>query len=254
MSFTVILMDPDDMFLNPILLEELTNYNLKSNLDIIEYTVICYIEKQNSLRVIQKYYHYHGFLKNIIYQPELSNLFFHYPNLQNYSNLQCRVIWNKIIRRRVLLNSIYYIGEDYYRKFFITAEDTIINLICLHFAHNYSNINFPGYMYNIREISMTHGKSNKNKKILFYYNHLLYLKKIYNLFKDFKKDRNILIYELIEINKIILKLNKLSKKYKEEILQFYKDILEDKYASKSLKKYIKNSILNITRNNSFMIQ
>ena len=248
----IILMDPDDMLLNPILLELLYNYNLKYNLDIIEYTVICFIEKKNTLKIIEKYYHYHSFLKKIIYQPELSDLFFYYPNSKNYSHVQCRVIWNKIIRRKVLLNSIHYIGEDYYRKFFITAEDTIINLICLNFAQNYTNINMPGYMYNIREISMTHGKSNKNKRILFYYNHLLYLNKIYTFFKDFNKNRNFLINELLDINKFILKLNKLSKEYKQEILDFYKDILNDKYISKSFKQYyILNFITNITRNYSY---
>ena len=249
----IILMDPDDMLLNPILLELLHNYNLKYNLDIIEYTVLCFIEKKNSLKIIEKYYHYHNFLKKIIYQPELSELYFYYSNSNNYSHVQCRVIWNKIIRRRVLLNSIHYIGEDYYRKFFITAEDTIINLICLNFAQNYTNINLPGYMYNIREISMTHGKSNKNKRILFYYNHLLYLTKIYTFLKDFKKNRNFLIYELLNINKFLLKLNKLSKEYKKEILQFYEDILNDKYISKSFKQnYLNNFMTNITNNNSFL--
>ena len=82
----------------------------------------------------------------------------------------CRVIWNKIIRRKTLLKSIENIGKNYYKKFFVTAEDTIINIISFHFAQNYSNINLPGYMYNIREKSMTHGKKNIRKKIIFCYN------------------------------------------------------------------------------------
>ena len=84
---------------------------------------------------------------------------------------------------------------------FITAEDTMINLISLHFAQNYTNIYLPGYMYSIRKVSMTHGKKKKKKKILFYYYHLLYLKQLYIYIKDFNKDRNFLYYELIEINK-----------------------------------------------------
>ena len=70
---------------------------------------------------------------------------------------------NKIIKKNVLLHLLRYIGKDYYKQFFITAEDSIINLMCFLFAENYSNINIPGYMYYIREISMTHGKSNKKK-------------------------------------------------------------------------------------------
>jgi hypothetical protein len=86
------------------------------------------------------------------------------------SKVGCRVIWNKIIRRKTLLKSIEYIGKKYYKNFFVTAEDTIINLISLHFAQNYSNINFPGYMNNLRIKSMTHGVRKINNEILFCYN------------------------------------------------------------------------------------
>ena len=92
------------------------------------------------------------------------------------------------------MKSIEYIGKDYYKTFFITAEDTIINLISFHFAQNYSNNNFPGYMYNIREKSMTHGNRNKDNEILFCYNHLLYFRKFYAFIKNFNKKRNILFY------------------------------------------------------------
>ena len=201
----IILMDPDDIFLNPKLLEELYAYNLKYNLDIIEFTVICYIEKNNNYKIIKNYW----------------------------------VIWNKIIRRKVLLNAIFYIGIDYYKKYFITAEDILINLICLHFSQNYSNINLPGYLYNIRQISMTHGMSNIKKRKLFYYNHLLYLKKLYIYIKDFNKNRNFLYYEIIEINKLLIKLSKFSKLYENEIRKFYIEITKDKYVPERLKEDLK---------------
>ena len=41
-------MDPDDMLINPIL-EELFKYNLKYNLDLIEFTVISFFEKNINL-------------------------------------------------------------------------------------------------------------------------------------------------------------------------------------------------------------
>jgi glycosyltransferase involved in cell wall biosynthesis len=43
----IILMDPDDLLLNPNLLEFLYNYNLEYNLDIIEFTKLSYLEKKN---------------------------------------------------------------------------------------------------------------------------------------------------------------------------------------------------------------
>ena len=195
----ILLMDPDDMYLNPYLLENLYNYNVKYNLDIIEFNTICYLEENHNFIIIKKYYHKHNFTKSIISQPMLSDIYFYHPGTYNNSRVQCRVIWNKIIKRKVILNSIRYIGYNYYKKRFITADDIMINLICLHFSNNYSNINLPGYMYNIRQFSMTHGNSSKTKRELFCYNHLLYLKKLYSFIKKFNKSRNFLYYELRSI-------------------------------------------------------
>ena len=235
----IILMDPDDMLINPKLLQKLYKFNQKYNVDIIEYTVIRYNENQKILYCKRDKVHFHDFSKIIISQPELSNINYYFPNTKNYSKVLCRNIWNKIIRREVLLKAINYIGKDYYQKFFITAEDTIINLICFNFAQNYSNQNLPGYMYNIRKKSMTHGKKNKKNQILFYYNHFLYLKKLFIYIKDFNKDRDFLYYELIEINRQFFRLNKISNNFRPKLLDFYNQILNDKYISKKFKKNLK---------------
>ena len=87
---------------------------------------------------------------------------------------------------------------------------------------------------------MTHGKSNKKKKIIFYYNHLLYLQKLYFYFKEFNKDFNYLYYELIDISKILLKLTKISQNYTEKIKSFFKEIYNNKYISNKIKEDIKN--------------
>ena len=176
----LILMDPDDILLNPNLFQDLINYNLKYNLDIIEFTVISYIEKDNIsyllviiLKIIKNYYHFHNFTKSIISQPQLDNIHYYNNKSDNLSfKVGCRIIWNKILKRKILMKSIEYIGKAYYKKYFITAEDTILNLISFHFAKNYSNINLPGYMYNIREKSMTHGLIRKRHIILFCYTNI----------------------------------------------------------------------------------
>jgi glycosyltransferase involved in cell wall biosynthesis len=241
-----ILIDPDDIFINPNLFQHLYNYNLKYNLDIIEYTVICYIEKSNIIKIIERYYHFHKFSKTIISQPELDDIYYYWNSKNNISSkIGCRVIWNKIIRRKTLMKSIEYIGKDYYKNFFVTAEDTIINLISFHFAQNYSNINFPGYMYNIREKSMTRGNRTIDKAILFCYNHLLYFSKFYAFIKNFNKKRNILFNELLDLNKRLALLNYLTKNKTQEILIFYREILNDKYAFSQFKRVVKIFALNI---------
>ena len=235
----ILLMDPDDMLLNPNLFLELYNLNMKYNLDIIEFTVYCYDEKISELSKKDFKFHFHNF-KGIIYQPELSNIFFYDSKSNNYSYVQCRNIWNKIIRKEVILRTINYIGKDYYKHFFITAEDTIINLISLHFAQNYTNIKLPGYMYNIREKSMTHGEFDEKKQILFSYNHLLYLKKMYKYYKEFNKDRNFLYHEIRKIKILLIRLKNFTNIYNYELNNFYKEILEDNRSSKYFKRFIIN--------------
>ena len=238
----ILLMDPDDMLLNPKLFERLYNFNLKYNLDIIEFTTLVYYEKYSILKIRKNMYHYHN-IKGIIYQPQLSDIFFYHPIHKNISSVQCRNIWNKIIRREVLLNTINYIGNEYYKEFFITAEDTIINILSLHFANNYTNLNILGYMYNIREKSMCHGKADINKKILFNFNHLLYLKKFNIYIKDFNKNMNFLFYELIKVNKLLIELNNITKKYNTDLKNLYNDLLENPNCSVLFKQYIKNITL-----------
>ena len=235
-----ILIDPDDIFVNPNLFQELYNYNLKYNLDIIEYTVICHVEKKNIIKIIERYYHFHNFSKTIISQPELDDIYYYWNSTSKaLSKVGCRVIWNKIIRRKALMKSIEYIGKTYYKKFFVTAEDTIINLITFHFARNYSNIKIPGYMYNIREKSMTRGNRTINNEILFCYNHLLYFRKFYSFIKNFNKKRYILFSELLDLNKRITLLNFLTKNKMQEILIFYHEIVNDKYAFSQFKRVVK---------------
>ena len=81
-----------------------------------------------------------------IFQPDLDDIQFNPNRINKDFNVACRVIWNKIIRKKILIKSIQYIGKKYYNKYFITAEDTILNLISFHFAKNFSNIEIIGYM------------------------------------------------------------------------------------------------------------
>ena len=237
----IILMDPDDILLDPNLLNYIYNYNLKYNLDIIEFTILCYLEKKKYLYKPNKtYYHYHNFSKKIIKQPQLSELLFYIPNTKNYSSVICTSSRNKIFRKEILLKTVNYIEKDYYKEFVITAEDTFINIISYQFANNYSNIDFPGYMYNIREKSVTHGVKDVKQKILFNYNYLIFNKILYGVIKDFNKDRNFLFYDLKRTNFLLLKLRKLSSKLKPKVNEFYEKIIKDRNISKEFKNYILN--------------
>lgn len=220
----IILMDPDDMLLTPYLFENLYSNYLKYNLDMIEFSVFYYEEKNKRLYIEKKKYHYHFFQRSIIYQPELSGIIFYKPNTKKFTSVICRPIWNKMIRKEILLKTINYIGIDYYNIFFITAEDTLINVLNFQYSRNYSNIDFPGYMYNKREVSMSHGVGTRKKQILFNYNYFLYIKKLYKIIKDFKMNKNFFFYEFKEIKARLEIIEKLDKNKKKEVINFYKEI------------------------------
>ena len=202
-----------------------------------------YLYKSNKLFEEKAKNHFHSYHLNIISQPELSNLLFYDFENKQYTDIKCKTIWNKIIRREILLKTIDYLGEDYYNDIVITADDTLFNIISLQFANNFSNINISGYMYSIREVSVTHGSKDKMEKILFDSNYFLYNKKLYKYIKDFNKNRNILFHELERTNFLLLELMKLNESKKIEVIQFYKDVLEDKNISDILRDYLNKFLL-----------
>ena len=101
------------MYMNQNLFQDIYNYNLKNNLDIIEFSVYQQNEGEKRIFLPNNHYeiHYHGFPQEIISQPELSNLLFYSPGTKEYSKTICRNIWNKIIRRKVFLKVDDYSGD-----------------------------------------------------------------------------------------------------------------------------------------------
>ena len=95
-------------------------------------------------------------------------------------------------------------------------------------------------MYNIREKSMTHGEFDVKKQILFSYNHLLYLKKMYKYYKEFNKDRNFLCHELKKIKMLLIRIKNFTNIYNLEIKNFCQEILEDNHSSIFLKILLLN--------------
>jgi glycosyltransferase involved in cell wall biosynthesis len=231
----IILMDPDDLYLNENLFKELYTYNIKNNIDIIEFTVFQQIEGRRNIFYPKKHYesHYHNFTHNIIFQPNLSEILFHNPNNNMYSYSICRNIWNKMIRRKIFLDMHKFIGLDYFNDFVITADDMAMNIISYHFANNYSNIYLPGYMYNIRPISMSRGNGGSLLAQVRAINYLLYFKVLYKYVKQFEINRRILFYELRNLKRYIysIKDNNMTF-YENQFINFSNEILNDEFSDK----------------------
>lgn len=240
----ILFLDPDDMFLNPLLFEKIYNCYLQYNTDIIEYSVFYLIEEADKFHypILQELNHYHNFSNKIIYQPELSNIIYYKPNSKEYSEIICRTIWSKAYKKNLLLESINYIGRAYYTNYYIiVVEDTIMSIIIFNFAKNYTSLNIPGYLYNLRKSSISHineGKDFLKKKSISF---ILYFSLFYRYIKEFDKDRNYLYYELkyfgIEILNIIKYNN--TKYYFKMAKNMLNDIINDNKANEEFKNYIK---------------
>ena len=243
----ILFMDPDDMIVNPHLFEELNIYNLKYNLDMVEFSVFHKQEKKKKIyySFFHKFNHYHNYKKNIINQPELSNILFYIPNTKNYTALFCRTVWNKLIRKKALIKTIEYIDNFEQKPYLITADDTQMNILNFNYAHNYSNLKLPGYLYNVRKNSMSRTGLEKDHDITICYNFLFYYKLFYKYLKDFKKDLNFLFYDLKSNYFFIFKLKDLNEtSYISEIFLFLKEIINDDI-SINFKNFIKNISLQI---------
>ena len=241
----ILLMDPDDMYMNPNLFKEIYNYNLNKNLDIIEFSVYQQKDGEKNIFLPDNHYetHYHGFPKEIIFQPELSDLLYYLPGSKEYSKTICRNIWNKIIRRKVFKKINKYIGKEYYDSFVITADDMIMNSIAYQYANNYSNIFLPGYLYNIRTVSMSRGEGGIKLKKIRTINHYQYFFILYKYIKDFKKDRNFLMYEMKDLNHYVRFIKDLDiKEYIPKEIEFLNNLLEDPKVKYNFRKYITETL------------
>jgi glycosyltransferase involved in cell wall biosynthesis len=235
----ILYLDPDDLYLNPFLFQKLYSYNFKYNLDIIEFSVLYEEEGKNKILFPKEHFlsHFHNYSEKIIYQPKLSNILFFKPRTNNYTYILCRSIWNKMIKKEILLKTINFIGKKTYENFkFNFAEDTIMNIINFEFASNYSNIDMPGYLYNIRKNSMTHENSRIKKNKIVCKNFLLYLKLLYKYIKFYDKDINYLFFEIkYNIEYIINFMNNNIMDFIIEVKDLLTDIINDNNTYNKLK-------------------
>jgi glycosyltransferase involved in cell wall biosynthesis len=246
----ILIMDPDDMFLNKNLFRKLYCYSSIFNLDIVEFSVYHQNEGEKNIFVPDNHFesHYHQFPKNIIYQPELSDLLFYKPGTKEVSKTICRNIWNKIIKRQLFLKMHNWIGMDYYNSFILIADDMIMNIILYQYAQSYSNINLSGYLYNIRKLSVSRGDGGIELKRIRTISHYKYFKLFYRFVKEFNKDRNYLFFEMKDLNHYVYYIKDLNiKEYIQKQINFVKYMLEDKSLSQEFRNYLMEILNNFSQ-------
>ena len=116
-----------------------------------------------------------------------------------------------MIRNDIFIKASNYIREDYYNEYIIAGDDMLMNIVTYQFANNFSNIQLPGYLYNQRKVSMSRGGNDELKQIRAK-NFICYFQKFFKYIKDYKKDINILYYEMKNLNRkvFIIKRNNMN--------------------------------------------
>lgn len=116
-----------------------------------------------------------------------------------------------------------------------------MNILNFNYAHNFSNLKLPGYLYNIRKKSMSRINIGSRHDLIVSYNYLLYYNLFYRYLKDYKKDLNFLFYDLKSNYFFISKFKDLNDSYyiKKTILFLNKIIKEN------ISLDFKNFIINV---------
>ena len=143
----IVFVDSDDIILPKGISNAYKNI-CEKNLSLIQYNSL--IQKIKFISINQLFEKY----KNVITQPILSYIFYF-----NGTNVDERNsgLWDKIIKRDVVIKSIFFIGKKYLKSNFKIENDVIFLFSILRNSDSYQYINDIGYYY-IR----THNESISN--------------------------------------------------------------------------------------------
>ena len=197
----VLVMDQDDIYIDKDLFLNLIQISEKNDLDILQFKYNDYSPKRNIIE-----YDNIKFSSNynkIIKQPELGNI-----NLYlNESLYKSFFLWDKLIKRKVYLNALDFLGEKQWGINLVHREDHLMTFAIYKIAKNYMKINKYGYSHIINEnqesmdfLNIKRGNyvpQIKREKMLFY--QFQFSKFIYDYTNQSENEKKVAIRELIKI-------------------------------------------------------
>ena len=138
----VLIIDPDDLLLKDIL-NKSYRFAKKYLLDIVQFYHLMGDYKKNNLVIINT-------KSEICFQPETNNIFFDYDT---------RYLWDKLIRRKIFIKSIYYMKGKFRNERYIIHNDDIACFGIFKSAYSYGQLEEVGYFYNRQTINSTTKKN-----------------------------------------------------------------------------------------------
>ena len=238
----ITIMDGDDAFIHKDILKYSLYIAKKGNLDIIEFNHAMYNDGRFALAAE---FGNELNLTNIIYQPELNNVFMD-VNKNFPKDFNNRAIWGKLVKNEIFLKALEYIGDELCDEYINWAEDTLMVVAIIRSANSYYFIKEFGYY---RNIGPQRRVSSKVKKKVCKVNDKL---KDFSIFKFLKflvsKAGNNEKYQIMAYKEMITGVKyenylnnfKLSKKHYELLFYIFDEALKFDFLNNQQKEKIRN--------------
>ena len=134
-----IFVDCDDIVLEDGIIQSY-NHIIKYKLDIIQFLTIW--QTGSDIYIRTKFYKY----KRIIYKPILPYIFYYDYNSHKGNELNI-VLWDKLLKTKIVNQAFEFIGYSYINKNIIINNDIIILFSIFQMSNSYQHIKSIGYFY-----------------------------------------------------------------------------------------------------------
>mgnify|MGYP002626225534 CR=1 FL=1 len=182
----ILFLDPDDLLVQKNILKTIYSKAKKNNIDIVQFQAY-HGDYYNSF-----YLNDNGHKTGPIYQPELSD-FMYYGNGYLQST-EC-VIWGKLIRRNIFIETINSIDGYYLNQHMTLHDDGLILFILFKKANSYLYIKDYGMIYFNNDKSTMGNMRKKDKINKTVRDCFVYLEFIFNYTNDTPHEKNIEVYQ-----------------------------------------------------------
>jgi len=179
----ILIHDPDDLLLNNILIKsyEIAEYY---NLDILQFYVIRGSLDKNKIWKGNKY------KSGILYSEEVKNVFFFSVT---------RTLWDKLIKREVIVKSINSMREEFRKEKYIVHSDDTIFWGIISSTNSYGFLEQIGYFYNFENPeSIVHHYFDINIINFIFRSLFSTLKYYYFQTKENKLEKNYVCYKFFD--------------------------------------------------------
>ena len=230
----IIFVDSDDIILKDGILS-VYNYIIKNNLDMVEFSSV-FEKNSSSIFISKRYYQYY----NIIYQPLLSYIF--YYNIDNKKgNEYNTALWDKLIKREIVLNAFEFIGKKFINEKIIIENDVIILFSLFKNAKSFQYFDELGYYYFFtNNDSITNTRNNPLKSYLIIHSIFCNIKFLYEKTGNTYLEKYFCLFKLEQGCYRYKKcFNHINKEYG-LIKSVFNELLESNYISLENKNRIRN--------------